>query len=704
MFVFGTQYLRSASPAEDQWEKDMALMKQYGFNTIRVWLVWNALEREDGVIDTAFIDRLLTCAKKYDLQVGLLFHLHAAPAWAIAKYPQYYYVNERGQAFEPAVRPNTPSGGWPGLCFDHQEVRDLEKRFIEGVIKETQKHDNVAFYEPMNEPHQWVDFMQGQANSYCYCDASVAEFSAWCKQKYNSIDDLNRSWGHYFKDFDEVRPPRWTSAYAAYTDFRLFTMDNIAKEIAYRADVIRAADPNGVPVLAHSYGGGAITCGNLGTMAFDDWKNAKVFDKWGYSAFPMSANDCVALGVGCAATRCAANGKEYWQSELTAGMVGTGIFGYGRLDDNTFDKFSLESLRQGAKGLLYWQFRRERHGPEMNGYAMTDVDGGETNLSRRAGKLCKTITANTDLFEAGVPEQAEVAMIFSIRSYLANWCDQNRGGNKFSVDSVSGYYRMLWEENIIADVIHEELFDPADLAKYKVIILPTAFAISPKMAAALKEYVKNGGTLLSDPEFALFDDEMVLTYALPGMGFQEVFGCKQEDIRRAETVTFDNGETITGNCQKELYRDVTADVLRRYDDGTPAVLCNTYGKGKAVLSGVNLGLCHSQRTLIADDVKSTDQANESPVAKAIVLDVLKNAGVTMNKCDTEYVKYSYLSSEQGTLVIVINSGNKKVTANVVTLKPFNKVVDIYNDVPCELNGDTLTFTLEPNQCSILRLE
>ena len=89
MFVFGTQYLRSASPAEDQWEKDMALMKQYGFNTIRVWLVWNALEKEDGVIDTAFIDRLLTCAKKYDLQVGLLFHMHAAPAWAIAKYPQY---------------------------------------------------------------------------------------------------------------------------------------------------------------------------------------------------------------------------------------------------------------------------------------------------------------------------------------------------------------------------------------------------------------------------------------------------------------------------------------------------------------------------------------------------------------------------------------------------------------------------------------
>ncbi len=39
MFVFGTQYLRGATPSRDQWERDMFNMKNLGFNTIRAWLV-----------------------------------------------------------------------------------------------------------------------------------------------------------------------------------------------------------------------------------------------------------------------------------------------------------------------------------------------------------------------------------------------------------------------------------------------------------------------------------------------------------------------------------------------------------------------------------------------------------------------------------------------------------------------------------------
>ncbi|MBR3844012.1 MAG: beta-galactosidase [Clostridia bacterium] len=696
MFVFGTQYLRGATPAEDQWDKDMAAMKAYGFNTIRVWLVWNALEREEGVVDTAFINRLLTCAKKYDLQVGLLFHLHAAPAWAIAKYPQYYYVDQHGRSFEPAVRPNTPSGGWPGLCFDHDEVREIEKRFIEAVLNETQKHDNVAFYEPMNEPHQWVN----GSESYCYCSASVKKFQAWLKNKYQTIDNLNRSWGHFFHDFNEVRPPRWTNAYSNYTDFRLFTMENIAEEIAYRTKVIK--NLTDVPVIAHSWGGGAITCANLGGMAFDDWKNAAIFDKWGYSAFPGHANDCVYLGMGSAATRCAANGKEYWQSELTAGMVGTGLFANGRVDDNTFDKFSLESLRQGAKGLLYWQFRRERHGAEINGYALTDVDGGETNLSRRAGKLCKAITGNEDIFSHSIIEKSQVGIVFSIRGYLANWCNNLRD-NKFAVDCVSGYYRMLWEENIATDILHEEFF--GDLSQYKVIILPCAYAVSGKLAAVLKEYVKNGGTLLSDPLFGMFDEDMVLSYAIPGFGFQDVFGCKQLDQKFEREVAFSTGEVLSGNHQKELYREVTAEVLRSYQDGSPAILSNRYGKGRAVLSGVNLGLCHSQRSLIADDLKSNDQGNSSPVAKDIVLTICKEAGVAGNACTAPDVKYSFLTADAGTAVILINSGNQTVSGSVPLLsQDFKTAVSIYNEAHASLKDGNLCFTLEADQSAVVRLE
>lgn len=710
MFVFGTQYLRGASPAEDQWEKDMAHMKALHFNTIRAWIVWNAFEREEGVVDTAPLSRFLTLAEKYGLSVGLLFHLHAAPAWAVEKYPEYFYVNENGEAFEPAVRANTPGGGWPGLCFDHDEVRLIERRFITAIVTEARKHPNVAFYEPMNEPHEWVNFLKpGPADFYCYCPQSVRKFRLWLQKKYGTIDALNASWGHFYAGFDEIRPPRWASAYTDYTDFRLFTMDNVAEEIAFRRDVIKELDSR--PVIAHSWGGGAITCANLGGMAFDDWKNAAVFDKWGFSAFPASEDDLPMLSLGCAATRCASAGKEYWQSELTAGINGTGLFQRGRIDDETFDMFSLESLRQGARGLLYWQYRKERYGSEFGGFALTDYDGEDTNLSVRAGKLSQMLQENADIFGSSAPEPAEVALVFSIRSYLANWCE-NKGDNKFAVDSMSGYYRMLYEENIPADILHEAF--PEDLSRYKAVLLPSPFAVSPEMAEALKEYIKNGGLLISDPLFGLFDKDMLLTDRMPGLGFREVFGCRTFDQKSAETILTENGQRIEGSRQRELYADVTAEVLIKDEDGRPLVLKNTYGKGTAVLAGFNLGYTYSQRTLISDDITNHDRANSGSFSKDLVLGLLKEAGVTENPVSVPGIRKSVLKAEAGSAVILMNSEDREITGRLALGETYRSIRQIYGDkaagglrVPAssaEEPGRELIFTLGPKKSAVFRLE
>lgn len=99
-FVFGTQYLRGASPAKDQWDRDMDSMKRLGFNTIRAWLVWNACERYEGEIDFDYITSFLNCARAHELDVGVLFHMHACPAWAGRKIQQIL-LRQRGQ---PALR------------------------------------------------------------------------------------------------------------------------------------------------------------------------------------------------------------------------------------------------------------------------------------------------------------------------------------------------------------------------------------------------------------------------------------------------------------------------------------------------------------------------------------------------------------------------------------------------------------------------
>lgn len=708
MFVFGTQYLRGSTPHKDQWERDMENMKSCGFNTIRAWLVWNFIERAEGKPDYEYICGFLECAEKYELNVGLLFHLHACPAWAIKKYSKYFYMTEDYLPFEPTVRPNTPGSGWPGLCYDHEEVRQMEERFIRSVIAETKKHPNVAFYEPMNEPHQWIDYTKPRTGIFCYCPKSIEKFQAWLEKKYRDIGALNDAWGYACSSFDEVRPPRWTNSYSDSADFRLFNIDNVAEEIKFRSDIIRSCDSR--PVIAHSWGGGAATCVQLGGMAFDDWKNAEIFDKWGYSAFPQTAGDCCTLGLGCNATRSAANGKEFWQSELTAGLNGVGLHQNGRIDDNTFDKFTLESIRHGAQGLLYWQYRKERYGNEFGGFALTDNAGGETNLLRRASSICKMLNANDELFHHAKNDEAQVALVFSLRSYLADWnSTMNRAGNKFCVDSLSGYYRMFWEENIVTDIIHEDYAD--DLSKYRIIILPSAFAVSPGLAQRLKEYVREGGTLLSDPYFGAFDEAFRLSYHVPGYGFEEVFGCREYDLTQQSDVTlYAKGKAfpLFGNRHLETFCDVTADTLYRYEDNTPAILANRYGKGTAVLSGVNLGLCYSQKALISDDIVSSDSANTSAAAKFIVQELCREAKIKPNICSAKDVRVSYLKTgREGPsfdVLILINSARQTASGRIALEGPYKACRTLHGNLSCELTDAFLSFELAADESAVVRLE
>ncbi|MBR5527622.1 MAG: beta-galactosidase [Clostridia bacterium] len=705
MFVFGTQYLRGATPKRDQWEKDLYNIRNYGFNTVRAWLVWNTLEKAEGEIDYDYLDTFLSVAKKNDLDVGLLFHLHACPAWAVKKYSKYFYVNEDSLPFEPAVRPNTPGGGWPGLCFDNDEVREMEKGFIEKVVSHTKNYSNVAFYEPMNEPHQWIDLKKSPCGVFCYCDASVAKFRTWLENKYTHIENLNNAWGMFYTSFDEVRPPRWFSSYSDYTDWRLFTVDNVTEEIKFRTDVIKANDTK--PVIAHAWGGGTTTCPQLGGMAFDDWKNAKVFDKWGYSAFPNTSADCASLGLGCDSTRCAAGGKEYWQSELTAGLVGTGLNIKGRIDDNTFDKFSLESIRHGATGLLYWQYRKELFGTEFGGFSMVDYDGGPTNLSLRASKLCKMLQENEKSFKEGTQKAAEVGLVFSMRSYLAAWSANDKMDNKFAVDSLSGYYKMFWEENITTDIIHEEFAE--DLERYRVIILPSPYAVSPSFVAKLREYVKNGGVVISDPFFGAFDETMALSSHVPGLDTLEMFGAEEDDITIREKVFLYDGKEkleFAGNRHLETFRNVTGKALYNYEDGTPAIVENNYGKGKAFLSGINLGLCYSAKTLISDDVISKDTANASISAKNVVLDICKRADVCGNICSAENVKVSYIKNDNPDtpdIIILINSGASEATGAVMVEKVYSECCDVYENTKCGISGNKVEFTIGADKSAVIKL-
>ncbi len=666
VFPFGAQYLRGMTPLREDWARDIATMRELGFNTIRVWLVWGTLEPRQGEVDVERIIALLDLATRHGLGVGLLFHLHGCPEWAIRRYPQYWYIDERGRSFEPAARGNTPSGGWPGLCFDHTEVQQFEEAFITTLMRGVGDHPAVAFWEPVNEPHQWIDIAQSPPGVYCYCGATRRAFGSWLRKKYQTLDALNDAWGRRMGEWEEARPPTWRFGLADWCDWRTFTAENVAAMVQRRAGVIRACSSR--PVVAHAWGGSCVTCTELGSMAFDDWKNAGPTDIWGDSAFPQSASSTVLVGLGTAATRSAAAGRPFWQAELGVADYHGAMIRTGRLPSRWLEMWSWESIRQGAKGLLYWQFRKERHGNESGAYGLTDYGGKPTDNARAVARIGSLLRDHASLFSAAQPIPAQVAILFSYQSYMMAWSQLR--SCRVNVDALSGYYRMFWDRSIPVDVIHEELVTAQSLAGYRMVVLPMPLSLSVGARVAIKQYIEQGGHVLSDPYLCAYDPNKVLATEVPGDGFAEVFGCRERDIRLAGqapiAVEWEKESVSVAHSYFLAFWELKgAQALASYADGNPAITHHRWGRGEAIMSGLNLGMSAAPQEGLGDDVLRSGPTTTHQGPASIVAALATAAGVIPPLSTPEGIVASLLRIDADTMMLIaINTSSQPQTGNV----------------------------------------
>ena len=704
--VYGSQYLRGMTPNRKDWERDLANMRKLNFNTIRAWLVWGVLEPAEGEIDYKYIDDFLGLAGKNDLQVIFLFHLHGCPEWAVGKYRKYWYIDQKGRTFEPSQRSNTPSGGWPGLCPDNPEVQAMEESFISSVVKHVSGREEISHWEPINEPHMWVDEEASPHGIYCYCPATRELFIQWLKRKYGELAKLENAWGRRFDCWESVRPPTWAFGFSDWTDWRTFTAENISSLVIRRSVIIRKH--SSLPVIAHAWGGGSVTCTALGGMAFDDWKNAETVEKWGCSSFPYSINQTANIGLCMDAARSAAGGKEIWQSEFGTGDYSGGLGRLGRAKPEIFAIWCWEALSHGVSGLLYWQYRKETHGMELGCYGLTDYAGNVNEVGEMAGKIGHVLRKHSDLFLACTPAPAEAALVFSFQSYLTEWA-QFRNCN-MCCNSLNGYYRALWNENIPVDVLHEDKLSSENLKKYKILILSMPLVLPAGSAEYLKTYVRDGGVVLSDPYLCAFTADKSLSDEIPGQNLFELFGCVEDDVvsdaGEGEILLADGKKvSFKGNYFKEKWKLLPgARALAEYSDGGIAAVENYYGKGKAILFGINAGLINSSGVRAGTDFSLGGDRKGKNGMSSFISDIVRNAGIFAPVVTSgKNIRAKLLFAPGGErLLIAFNMENTAVTCALTIRKPSVKTCrNIARDEDIRLRGGEIDLAFNPYETKVL---
>ena len=117
----------------------------------------------------------------------------------------------------------------------------------------------------------------------------------------------------------------------------------------------------------------------------------------------------------------------------------------------------------------------------------------------------------------------QVAIIVDIDNALLTFAMS--GKEDVSTKSFAGYYKALWNSDVLVDFI--EPYTLSDSDKYKVIIAPWHLIGKQSTCERLRQFVEGGGTLLLETGFASYDENMVYNPVVPAFGLAEVFGYRE---------------------------------------------------------------------------------------------------------------------------------------------------------------------------------
>ena len=250
-FFFGSHLCREPMPAMSELKRDMGILRDRGFNLVKLQEHWMVDEPAEGDYDFSRYEELIEHAAGLEMKVYLGLTCEQAPHWLWEKHPDCRMVFRNGLPLCYEAPTTLPADGKPGPCYDHPGAREDMCRFITRLVEALGAHENLAYWNTWQEIGYWSEVFAG--GHACYCPHTLAHWRRWLRDEHGDLDALNRAWRTRYRSWSDIQPERGVRMPTAQeVAFRTF-MDNvqIAEVLRVRAEAIRRADPLGRPVFAH---------------------------------------------------------------------------------------------------------------------------------------------------------------------------------------------------------------------------------------------------------------------------------------------------------------------------------------------------------------------------------------------------------------------------------------------------------------------
>lgn len=564
----------------ERWQTDIDLMKKAGFNTVRLGhLCWDSFEPEEGVYTFEWFDEVMDLFAKAGIGVLLDVSTRPAPVWVHKLCPGSNIYDAAGNV-EPSIRRYMEDTADPG--FLHYAAR-----FAEKIVKRYADHPALFAFGLCNEIG---------SGKMSFSSESRQRFIAWLKRKYRTVDELNRAWAtqrwcRRLTSFDDVQFPKNGIAIGspeAWLDMRRFFGDNCVELLSMLREIIEKNAP-GLPHSCNHYA-------ELDELGFDYLMNYECFVEYPgmgfYPAYRVGERYYYMQNIYI--QRLSETGKPMWNLEFQSGGQGLLHGPYG-----TLRMMAMLSLLNRAQMILGWTWRSMLGGEEQYLYGLLGHDG---EPSVNYTEYCEIADIMRKLEPYAFPylpkPDTAVAMSFD---------------NERVVQYGSRHYQQSCREmrvevqKTFCDLNRD--FNIVDLKNmkgdYKLLILPNYVSVSEKEAETVREFVKNGGTVIMTAYSATVDENSQV-FAIPRPGrLTDVFGVRVAGFDRTgiewrdvpegtklikdgkgerALLRFKSGEDefyLNVDYFEQLELKGAREIAVFHDEGTPAITVNNYGKGRA---------------------------------------------------------------------------------------------------------------------------
>ncbi|WP_308557142.1 beta-galactosidase [uncultured Lactobacillus sp.] len=609
-FLYGGDYNPDQWP-EQTWPEDIKVFKKADLNSATINIFsWGILEPSEGHYDFSKLDKIVQELSDANFDIVMGTSTAAMPAWMFKKYPDVARVDYQGRRHVFGQRHN--------FCPSSKNYQKLAGDLVEKLAQ--RYSDN---------PHIVVWHVNNEYGGNCYCENCQNAFRDWLKNKYHTLDALNKAWNmnvwsHTIYDWDEIVVPNelgdaWgpegseTIVAGLSIDYLRFQSESLQNLFRMEKAIIKKYDPE-TPVTTNFH--------SLPNKMIDYQKWAKDQDIISYDSYPTydapkykpaflydlmrSLKHQPFMLMESAPSQ--VNWQPYSPLKRPGQMAAT----------------ELQAVAHGADTVQFFQLKQAVGGSEkFHSAVISHSQRTDTRAFHELEDLGKKLKKAGPTI-LGSKVDAKVAIVFDWSNFWAYEYVDGITQDLNYVDSILDYYRQFYERNIPTDIISVD----DDFSKYDLVVAPVLYMVKPGLDKKINDYVEKGGNFVTTYMSGMVNEsDNVYLGGYPGP-LKDVTGIWVEEsdaVVPGQKITVEmDGKDYDTSLMCDLIHPNKAKVLAKYSSefyaGTAAVTENQYGKGKAWYVGTKLN--HEGLTQLFNHIVL--QANiESLVCDSHKLEVTK---------------------------------------------------------------------------------